>query len=184
MSISTRASVTTGPRSGVPGHASSARRSGSRDPRRRPTVQGRRFAKHHRRPHPGELAEAHSFMSLSHTPSSPKAELAGTAVIDGREWFEMALSCIGDGVIAADREGRVNYLNPIAEKLIRVDARRRSRRRDRRRSFASSMRRRGKPVQQPVRELGRVRGAVRPARCRGPARSLLRWRSRGDGPLR
>ena len=56
-------------------------------------------------------------MSLSHTPSNPKAELAGTAVIDGREWFQITLSCIGDGVIAADREGRVNYLNPVAEKL-------------------------------------------------------------------
>ena len=57
-------------------------------------------------------------MSLSHTPSSPKVELAGTAEIDGREWFEITLSCIGDDLIAADREGRVNYLNPIAEKLI------------------------------------------------------------------
>ncbi len=56
-------------------------------------------------------------MSLSHTPSNPKAELAGNAVIDGREWFQITLSCIGDGVIAVDREGRVNYLNPVAEKL-------------------------------------------------------------------
>ena len=56
-------------------------------------------------------------MSLSHTRSNPKAELAGTAVIDGREWFQITLSCIGDGVIATDPEGCVNYLNPVAEKL-------------------------------------------------------------------
>ena len=56
-------------------------------------------------------------MSLSQTPGNPKAELARTAVNGGRDWFQITLSCIGDGVIAADAEGRVNYLNPVAEKL-------------------------------------------------------------------
>jgi PAS domain-containing protein len=56
-------------------------------------------------------------MSLAQTPTKAQAELAGNAVIDGREWFQVNLSCIRDGVIAVDREGRVNYLNPAAEKL-------------------------------------------------------------------
>ena len=56
-------------------------------------------------------------MSLSRTPGSPVAELAGNAGIAGREWFQITLSCIGDGVIAADPGGRVSYLNPVAEKL-------------------------------------------------------------------
>ena len=34
-----------------------------------------------------------------------------------REWFATTLSSIGDGVIATDTEGRVTYLNPVAEKL-------------------------------------------------------------------
>ncbi len=49
--------------------------------------------------------------------SSPGAEPVGKAVIGGHEWFQITLSCIGDGVIATDPEGRVNYLNPVAEKL-------------------------------------------------------------------
>ena len=56
-------------------------------------------------------------MSVVHTPSNPKIELEKTAGIDRHEWFEITLSCIGDGVIAADPKGRVNYLNPVAEKL-------------------------------------------------------------------
>ncbi len=34
-----------------------------------------------------------------------------------RDWLQLTLSCIADGVITADAEGRVNYLNPVAEKL-------------------------------------------------------------------
>ena len=56
-------------------------------------------------------------MSLSQMPSNPEVEPPGNAVIDRREWFQITSLCIGDGVIAADREGRVNYLNPVAEKL-------------------------------------------------------------------
>ena len=36
---------------------------------------------------------------------------------DKRDWLQITLSSIGDGVISADAEGRVNYLNPVAEKL-------------------------------------------------------------------
>jgi PAS domain S-box-containing protein len=38
-------------------------------------------------------------------------------VFDRRDWLQITLSSIGDGVITADAEGRVNYLNPVAEKL-------------------------------------------------------------------
>jgi PAS domain S-box-containing protein len=34
-----------------------------------------------------------------------------------RQWFATVLSSIGDGVITADVEGRVTYLNPVAESL-------------------------------------------------------------------
>jgi PAS domain S-box-containing protein len=33
------------------------------------------------------------------------------------EWFRVTLTSIGDGVIATDREGKVSFLNPLAEKL-------------------------------------------------------------------
>ena len=33
------------------------------------------------------------------------------------EWFRVALTSIGDGVVATDREGKVIFLNPVAEKL-------------------------------------------------------------------
>jgi len=36
---------------------------------------------------------------------------------DKRDWLQITLSSIGDGVIGADAEGRVNYLNPVAETL-------------------------------------------------------------------
>jgi len=34
-----------------------------------------------------------------------------------REWFKVTLSSIGDGVITTDSEGRLTFLNPIAESL-------------------------------------------------------------------
>jgi PAS domain S-box-containing protein len=54
---------------------------------------------------------------LSYARSSPDAHLVGTALIDRHEWFQITLSCIGDGVIASDPLGRLNYLNPAAQKL-------------------------------------------------------------------
>jgi PAS domain S-box-containing protein len=34
-----------------------------------------------------------------------------------REWLQVTLAAIGDGVIATDREGRVRFLNPAAQRL-------------------------------------------------------------------
>jgi PAS domain S-box-containing protein len=39
------------------------------------------------------------------------------ALHDQRGWLSITLSCIGDGVITADPNGRVTYLNPVDEKL-------------------------------------------------------------------
>lgn len=36
---------------------------------------------------------------------------------DSAEWLRVTLSCIGDGVITADRLGRVSLLNPVAQAL-------------------------------------------------------------------
>jgi PAS domain S-box-containing protein len=38
-------------------------------------------------------------------------------VFNRRDWLQITLASIGDGVITADADGRVNYLNPVAEKL-------------------------------------------------------------------
>ena len=34
-----------------------------------------------------------------------------------REWFEVTLSSIGDAVITTDVQGKVTYLNPVAESM-------------------------------------------------------------------
>jgi PAS domain-containing protein len=34
-----------------------------------------------------------------------------------REWFRVTLSSIGDAVVATDAEGRLTFLNPVAESL-------------------------------------------------------------------
>ena len=39
------------------------------------------------------------------------------SVFERRDWLQITLSSIGDGVITADAHGRVNYLNPVAEEL-------------------------------------------------------------------
>ena len=91
-------------------------------------------------------------MSVLHTPSNPRIELEETAAIDRHEWFEITLSCIGDGVIAADPEGRVNYLNPVAEKLTGwtlADAAGE----EIEKVFRVVHETTGKPVQQPVRQV-------------------------------
>jgi PAS domain S-box-containing protein len=42
---------------------------------------------------------------------------AEEAAAEQREWFEVTLRSIGDAVIAADREGRITFLNGVAEAL-------------------------------------------------------------------
>jgi PAS domain S-box-containing protein len=39
---------------------------------------------------------------------------------DREEWFRVTLTSLGDGVIATDKDGRVTFLNPIAEQLTGV----------------------------------------------------------------
>jgi PAS domain S-box-containing protein len=36
---------------------------------------------------------------------------------DSAEWLRVTLSCIGDGVITTDQQGRVTFLNPVAQAL-------------------------------------------------------------------
>ncbi|WP_406699179.1 PAS domain-containing protein [Singulisphaera sp. Ch08] len=50
-------------------------------------------------------------------PNSDSDQHADDTVFGQRDWLQITLSSIGDGVITADRDGRVNYLNPVAEKL-------------------------------------------------------------------
>ena len=46
---------------------------------------------------------------------------------DQRDWLQITLSSIGDGVITTDASGRVNYLNLVAEEAHRMEACRRRR---------------------------------------------------------
>ena len=39
------------------------------------------------------------------------------ALHEQRDWLLVTLSCIGDAVITTDREGRITFLNPVAESL-------------------------------------------------------------------
>jgi PAS domain S-box-containing protein len=48
--------------------------------------------------------------------------LAAEALRAERERFRVALSSIGDGVVATDTDGRLTFLNPVAEELTRWDA--------------------------------------------------------------
>src|SRR5436190_145662 len=47
---------------------------------------------------------------------------AGAALLTERERFRVALSSIGDAVVATDTAGRLTFLNPVAEELTRWDA--------------------------------------------------------------
>jgi PAS domain S-box-containing protein len=42
---------------------------------------------------------------------------AAAAIAEQREWFRVTLASIGDAVISTDVEGRVVFLNPVAERL-------------------------------------------------------------------
>lgn len=48
---------------------------------------------------------------------SPRAKETAQALREQREWFEVTLSSIGDGVITTDSDGRVTFLNGVAENL-------------------------------------------------------------------
>ncbi len=45
------------------------------------------------------------------------AEAHAAAIWEEREWFRMTLASIGDGVITTDTEGKVTFMNPVAESL-------------------------------------------------------------------
>jgi PAS domain S-box-containing protein len=56
-------------------------------------------------------------MSGSHGDGGPDAGQDPNSVFERRDWLQITLASIGDGVITADARGRVNYLNPVAEML-------------------------------------------------------------------
>jgi PAS domain S-box-containing protein len=44
-------------------------------------------------------------------------ELHARQILEREEWFRVTLTSLGDAVIATDEEGRVTFLNPLAEQL-------------------------------------------------------------------
>src|ERR1700677_3644706 len=46
-----------------------------------------------------------------------RRERDAASIRESEEWFRVTLSSIGDGVIATDEQGRVSFLNPVAERL-------------------------------------------------------------------
>jgi PAS domain S-box-containing protein len=45
------------------------------------------------------------------------SEKDAASLRESEQWFRVTLSSIGDGVIATDEQGRVSFLNPVAERL-------------------------------------------------------------------
>ena len=50
-------------------------------------------------------------------------ERHGREIRSREEWFRVTLRSIGDAVIATDRDGRVSFMNPVAEALIGLSTR-------------------------------------------------------------
>ena len=56
-------------------------------------------------------------MSESDAPGDTESGQDPNSVFDRRDWLQITLASIGDGVITADARGRINYLDPVAEAL-------------------------------------------------------------------
>ncbi len=56
-------------------------------------------------------------LALSIVREMETRERDAASLRQSEEWFRVTLSSIGDGVIATDDQGRVSFLNPIAERL-------------------------------------------------------------------
>jgi PAS domain S-box-containing protein len=70
------------------------------------------------RPQTGkDIREAEALMSNSQSTDDTHAGRGGSTVSGQRDWLQITLASIGDGVITADAKGCVNYLNPVAELL-------------------------------------------------------------------
>src|SRR5215203_875109 len=70
------------------------------------------------------MADARKYRHAK-TPRSESSEMS-EVFNTSRQWLEVTLSSIGDGVITADVDGNVTFLNPVAEELTgwkRLDAR-------------------------------------------------------------
>jgi PAS domain S-box-containing protein len=57
------------------------------------------------------------FLAFSIIREIERRERDAAALRQSEEWFRVTLSSIGDGVIATDDQGRVSFLNPVAERL-------------------------------------------------------------------
>jgi PAS domain S-box-containing protein len=67
-------------------------------------------------------ASVHRFLLLNHRIEELNREIARrrrteSELRDQREWLRVTLESIGDAVIATDMEGRLTFLNPVAEEL-------------------------------------------------------------------
>ena len=60
---------------------------------------------------------ASSWGTSAPAPTSPSAGRREEALRQQREWFEVTLASIGDGVITTDTTGCITFMNPVAEAL-------------------------------------------------------------------